>query len=346
MIRLRPMSRSKVSVRLIRAILGVLFVGIITLVIFRILYRPSFQKQSEILMDTLWTVTVPGGREVLPAINAVFAREREIDKKFGITDANSIINRFNRDGAPVTDPEVLAVIRQSFVISDLTNGKFDITVGPLVKAFGFYSREFRVPSPDEIRKMLRYVGYKQYLILSGNVLTKTDPHVEIDLGGITKGYALSEAARILREHHIQNAMIDAGGDIYAMGLNPLNRPWRIGIRNPREEGIIGEVEATDQVIFSSGDYERYFISGGKRYFHIFNPQTGYPARGLIASTIICPDPFSGAGLSSAVIVMGSGEGLRLIDSLPDVAGLVVDEKRTIHYSESLKKNASPPFFEK
>ncbi|MEK6557706.1 MAG: FAD:protein FMN transferase [Candidatus Margulisiibacteriota bacterium] len=334
------MPLSKASTRRIRVILGIIFVIIVTTILLHILYRPPFQKRSEIMMDTLWTVTVPGGKNVLVAINAVFAREREIDEKFSIINVNSVLNRFNREGTPITDPEVIAVIRQSFVISDLTKGAFDITVGPLVNAFGFYSREFRVPSPDEIHTLLHSVGYKKYLVLSGNVLTKTDPHVEIDFGGITKGYALSEAARILREHHIKNALIDAGGDIYAMGLSPVHRPWRIGIRNPRGEGVIGEVQASDQVIYSSGDYERYFMSGGKRYFHIFNPKTGYPAWGLIASTLICADPFVGAGLSSAVVVMGSEKGLRFINSLPHIAGLVVDEQERIHYSDELKKNAS------
>ncbi len=304
---------------------------------FKKFYRPPMQEQTRLLMDTKWTIKVPGGKQMNPVINKVFDRLQQIDDKFSVMNSGSIINKFNHFGEPITDKEIIGVIQRAKEVGDLTSGNFDITVQPLLEAFGFYSREYKVPSPKEVQELLKHVGYKKFLVISDNKVTKSDPLVAIDLGGIAKSYALNEALKVLQENKVKNALIDGGGDLYALGLYA-GKPWRIGIQHPRKDGLLGELSITDMAIYSSGDYERYFIDKGVRYFHIFNPKTGYPAWGLIGSTVIYPKLFQGGGLSSSLVIMGKEKALTFIDALPGAAAILVDEKSNVFFSKGLQKN--------
>jgi FAD:protein FMN transferase len=172
-----------------------------------------------------------------------------------------------------------------------------------------------------IWETLKNVGYK-YLVIKDGKLTKTKPGVGIDIGGIAKLYVLEEGANVLKNGGIKSALIDAGGDIYAIGRDN-GRDWKIGIRNPRGDGVIGAVDVSDMLVISSGDYERYFEKDGVRYHHIMDPFTGYPARGLSGSTIFCSDPALADGLSSTVFILGKDKGFALAKKLLYFEAVVV-----------------------
>ena len=159
----------------------------------------------------------------------------------------------------------------------------------------------------------------------------------MDLGAIAKGYALDRAADKIRSFGIESALINAGGDIVAFGTREPGKPWRIGIQDPRNpSGIIAVAEINDRAVVTSGDYERFFMEGDKRYHHILDPQTGYPAQGVQSVTIVAPDGVTADALSTAVFVLGKRKGLDLVEAMPDVACLIVDSEGMVVMSEKAR----------
>ena len=279
------------------------------------------QSQTRYLMDTYCTITVPGPPEVLPAIEAAFARIEEIDRKFSALESDSPLYAFNRFNKPIVDEEIVSLVGRALRVSEQSAGAFDITVYPLVEAWGFYGDTPALPDNARIGRILPAVGYEHLAVEDGK-LTKNGTHVQIDLGSIAKGYAVGEALRALKQKGIQSALIDAGGDIYALGTIH-GKPWKIGIRNPRGEGNIGALELSDMAIVTSGDYERYFEREGIRYHHILDPRTGYPARGLASVTVISPDPTLADAWSTALFVMGREDGREAMEKVSGIETLMV-----------------------
>ena len=299
------------------------------------LFAPKLQKQTRFLMDTYVTIQVPGGAKEMALIGKAMDRMEEVDKKFSMNDAGSIIYNFNNLGTPITDPEIIKIIKRAIHVSELSGGKFDVTVYPLMKLWGFYGTK-RLPSKEEIKKVLQYVGYKNLIIKDG-VLTKAKKGVAMDIGGIAKLYALEEGANVLKKAGIKTALIDAGGDIYAMGKYQ-GRDWKVGIRDPRSDGVIGALDVSDMLVISSGDYERYFEKDGVRYHHLMDPYTGYPAPGLSSVTILCQDPEKADGLSAAVFIMGKEKGFALAKKLGYFEAIVITEDQQVFYSEGLNQS--------
>jgi len=208
-------------------------------------------------MDTYVTITAaaPAARAD-KAIDLAFDRLEDINRKFNHLDSTSPVFAFNGGKEPLTDSEIVEVVRGAQAVSELSAGTFDITVEPLVRLWGFYGGKMAVPSQAAIDSCLKLVGYRKLSVEGGRV-TKLDPRVTIDLGGITKGYALKEAARVLRANGVDSAIIDAGGDVYAIGRKG-NENWKVGVRNPRGDGILGVAAVSNLAVVTSGDYERYF----------------------------------------------------------------------------------------
>jgi len=312
-----------------------LFVLVLWVFVVRV-YHPPIVERTQLMMDTYWTIKIPGGKNRIPVINKVFKRLRDIDEKFNISDPQGQIYQFNQFNKPITDPEIIAVIKRAREVNVMSGGAFDITVGPLLDAFGFFSRQYRVPSQHEIDSLLKHVGMK-YLLIQDDRVSKLDPQVGIDLGGIAKSYAISEAVRVIRANGVKNAMVDGGGDLFAMGLYA-GKPWIVGVRHPRKEALLGKFAVTDMAVFSSGDYERYFIEKGIRYHHILNPKTGYPVRGVFGTTVIYGNLEKIGGLSSSLFILGAKKGIEFIDTIPGAAAILVDDKQKVLFSKELYRN--------
>ena len=166
-------------------------------------------------------------------------------------------------------------------------------------------------------------------------LISRNPAVQYDLGAFAKGYAIDRGIELLQSQGIAHAIINAGGDLRAIGRHG-DRPWRIGIRHPRQAGVLASVElSADESIFTSGDYERYFEASGRRYHHILNPQTGEPTEGVLSVTVIGPDATLTDGLSTAVFVMGARRGLALIDATDGYEAIVVEADGRLSFSSGL-----------
>lgn len=311
---------------------------VVGLVLWRQINPYHLEKQTRFTMDTYVTIYAVGSKKATArSVAMALDRIQEIDTKFNHLNAQSPLYAFNRQGTPITDPEIIGLIRTGLELSRLTDGAFDMTVTPLLELWGFYSGDYRIPAPVEIKKLLNVVGYK-HLLLQDNRLVKDNPGVKIDLGGIAKGYAIAEAFKVLRAEGIKAALIDTGGDIYALGKKSRKQLWKVGIRNPRGEDLLGYVEVEDLAVIGSGDYERFFIKDGQRYCHIFNSKTGYPSKGVTGVTIIYSDPVESQVWAKIPFILGPEKGLKLIEqNRPDMKVMIVTEERKIIYSENLKQ---------
>ncbi len=287
------------------------------------------RKQTRLMMDTYVTIQATGPAQTADkAIEAAFGRLEEISHKFNFLDSTSPVHAFNVNNAPITDPELVKVVQAAVAVSAASGGAFDITVRPLVELWGFYGDHPAVPSQRAIDSCLRMVGYKNLVVEPGRV-TKLRPDVTIDLGGIAKGYALDEAARVLRAAGIDSALIDLGGDVFAIGRKG-NQNWKVGIRNPRKDGVIGVAAVSNLAVVTSGDYERFFFGPDSvRYCHIIDPATGWPPRGLISTTVVMRDPLTAQGWSKVLFIRGT-DALPLIEKTGGIeAILITDSMRAI-----------------
>ena len=283
--------------------------------------KGEMQKQTRFLMDTYCTVQVPGGLEVLDAIEAALDRMEVVDRRFNVLDSSNALYQFNHYSETISDQEILSLIETALKVGDESEGAFDITIYPLIERWGFFSETPSLPDKDEIKKFLEHIGSSNLTIKNGK-LTKRDQKVQIDLGGIAKGYAIKEALKVLKEFQIESALIDAGGDIYALGkLN--GKSWKIGVRNPRGEGVVGVLEVSDMAVVTSGDYERFFEADGVKYHHLLDPKTGYPAEGLTSVTVISSDPVLADAWSTALFIMGKEKGMPLSEKKGDLKIIMI-----------------------
>lgn len=295
-----------------------------TLVIYGCSTSPVLHKETRLLMDTYVTVSVwasaARGRQ---AAAKVFGRLEELERKFNHLDSASPLYAFNRASEPVLDSEIILVVRRAIWISEVSQGLFDITVEPLVRLWGFYDGRYQIPSDGALKSCRTLVGW-QNLIVKDNELTKRSPGVAVDLGGIAKGYALAEAVRVLRGLGVDSGLIDIGGDIFALGRRR-GQKWRIAIRDPRKNGILGVIEVSDRAVVTSGDYERFFTGeDGLRYCHIIDPRTGSPARGMRSVTVVHDDPLIAQSLAKTLFI-GGAEMLAAAGWAGEFDALLVDE---------------------
>ena len=227
------------------------------------------------------------------AINAAYAQIKVVEHTINYFDPTSELSKINREAYahPVTiSAMMLDILTQAQEGSRISDGAFDITTTPITRLYGFGTNTNYVPQKQEIRETLTRVGYKNILLSTTNSTVQfLKPKMQLDLGGI-KGYAVDEAIKVLRKQGIKDGLVNAGGNIYAMGTNH-GKPWRIGIRNPRDkEGTTADsFTLQNQGCATSGDYEQFFYKNNERITHIFDPHTGRPANlesGVISVTVI------------------------------------------------------------
>jgi len=293
------------------------------------------EQQRRVLMTTYVTIYAYGKKPVVSyAINSAFQKMTETSAKFNAHDQSSQIYKFNQNGNAIKDKEILKVARIALDVARETGGAYDITVYPLVKLWGFYEENpGRLPLPEEILDAMKNVGY-QHLLLTDTELKTDKENIFIDLGSIAKGYVISQGIEALKKSGVNSAIIQAGGDTYVLGYKN-KKLWRIGIRHPRKNEILGYLEVNDQAIMSSGDYERFFMKDKKRYHHIIDPRTGYPAKGLSAVTVIYSDPVVADAWATALSVIGP-KGFELIERIPGMEAVMVTDSGEILCSPGLK----------
>jgi thiamine biosynthesis lipoprotein len=294
------------------------------------------------LMGTLVSMTVEGPRrDVLErGVNDAYREMSRLSDMMNHYNPDSAVSQINRAAGaqPVTVPrELMEVLAMARRVSERSEGAFDITVGSL-KVWRFNPEDPAMPSPEEIRHALPLVNFRHVMLNEKNrtVLLK-QYGMRIDLGGIAKLYILDAGMQVLKQRGITHAMVNGGGDVAVMGSHQ-GRPWRIGIRHPRRgDVLLGTVELTQGWVVTSGDYERYFFRDGKRYHHILDPRTGYPAEGPQQVTLVANDIGRVNGYTLAIMVRGAEWGRALIAQTPGLSGLIVDQAGQLWNSPGMEK---------
>jgi len=286
-------------------------------------------NQTTLALDTLVSVTCYGegsDRAAKAAIDEI----KRIEAIFSPYIETSEIYKINHSAhfSPVeVSDEVISVLKKALEVCKLTDGAFDITIKPLVDLWNIKAENPTVPSDESIAQAKSKVGWTKVELSDSTVSLGADGMM-LDLGAAAKGYAADCAVKVLREHGIKNAILDLGGNVYAMGRSEKGSPWRIGLQDPagkRGEYFKAE-ELSDLSCVTSGSYERYFESGGKIYHHIINPKTGYCAdSGLISVSVIAKSSFEADMLSTAIFVMGADEFEKIRDNFDIVKYITVDK---------------------
>ncbi len=285
----------------------------------------------------IWTVDSAQAQSL---IELAFKELRRIDQLLSPYRPASELSQVNQsagDSAGVQiSPEFFHLLQRALAFSVETTGRFDITFASVGHRYNF--RDKTRPTVEEMPPLLDAIDYRhvQLLTASSQVILR-HPKTRIDLGGIAKGYAVERAASLLRRQGVQHAQVTAGGDTRFIG-DRRGRPWRVGIRDPRQEGAtVAVLPLVDEAMSTSGDYERFFIEDGQRYHHIINPKTGLSVTGVQSVTVIGPDATVTDALSTSVFVMGIDQGLRLINNRSDYEAVVVGHTGGLFFSNGLSK---------
>jgi thiamine biosynthesis lipoprotein len=280
------------------------------------------------LMGTSVRVEAFGADESIrqQAIEEAFAAIAEVDRLMSNYRSDSELSALNHSAAhgpiAVSEP-MLRVLEAARSVSAASNGAFDVTVGPLLKRWGFFDKHARVPPDAELETIRPLVDYR-------NVVIDTEAHsvrfvregVDVDLGGIAKGFAVEVAANVLRRHAL-GGLVDAGGNQYMVGRPPGKARWSVGIKNPdAPDRLLGVIDVEEGSVSTSANDSNFLVVDGRRYGHLLDPHTLKPSTASESVTIVSRDGTLADAMSKAAFVLGPRDGLALIDSRPELAGII------------------------
>lgn len=246
------------------------------------------------------------------------------------------INKFAGRRWVSISSETLYVINKSIEIAEISDGGFDITIGPLIKVWDKVKEQGYPPSDEELKKALSLINFRDIMISpEGKIFLKKEG-MSIDLGGIAKGYAVDRAFNLLKNLGYKNLIVNAGGDL-RVGGTKFGELWSIGIQDPRNsERVIAKISLNEGAIATSGDYERYFIYERKRYHHILNPRNGLPAEDCRSVTVFTQEGIFADGMATAIFVLGPKKGYFLCQKTKGVECLIVDKEGDFKITQDLK----------
>ena len=299
-----------------------------------------------IAMNTEIKLTVFGenSEEEQQALANAVAEINRLDKLLSRHNEDSAISAINHSsGAPVeADEEVITLLKKGVQYSKDTNGALDITVAPIMDAWNFTGAHPRVPSREELDKLLLHVGDER--IAFGNGTVTLEDGMAIDLGGIAKGYASDCLSQVLNTSGIDSAMVSLGGNVYVHGTKPDGSLWRIAVEDPNNSGsYFGILNVADKFAITSGGYQRYFEENGTTYYHIIDPKTGDVARnGLVSVTVVCDNGTMGDALSTALFVMGYDAAVEFWKNYETEFDMILmDDTGHVYLTEGLKDCFEP-----
>lgn len=302
-------------------------------------------KESRIAMYTVTTITITSHSEkkAADAINKAFQELDRLEKILNYYSKDSEITMINKNAGnkPVkVSKETIEIIGDAIYVAENTNGVFDITMGPVISLWDFKKKVF--PDAKKLGEKLKLVGYKNIVIDKKNSTAYLKQKgMEVNLGGIIKGYAADKAAAVLQNNGIKAGIVSVAGDIKTFGTKPDGTPWNVGIQNPRSTGKTDEILAvanlSGQAISTAGDYERYFIKDGIRYHHILSTKTGYPVSECQSATVITEKGVYADGFDTAIFILGPEKGMAVLKKL-GFEGIIIDRKGNRLVTEGIRKN--------
>ena len=294
----------------------------------------ELERTAFFAMDTAMEFTVYGEANLLDEAKSIIC---SVEEQVSVTDEHSDIYAINHTGSGKLSGNSAELMEQALELCRRTDGALDISVYPIVRAWGFTTGNYQVPDEETIQSLLPLVDYTkiQYDASTGTVALLEG--MEIDLGSIAKGYAGQLAAQMLRERGVESALLNLGGNVQTVGTKPDGSPWQIGIKDPKGEDAMMVLSIADQAVVTSGGYERYFEQDGQTYWHIMDPFTGRPAdSGLISVTIVGDEGVVCDGLSTALFVMGLEKAADLWAQSGDFEAVFVTASGEVYITEGLR----------
>ncbi len=306
-------------------------------------------QQTLHAMGTIFTFSVATTEadetQVAAAVDAASAEIRRVERVMSTHIADSPISKVNHSAgiSPVSVPaELVSIIEEAKEISARTEGKFDISFGPIGRLWHFGEESPSIPDETDLAAARKLVDYREIATdKKNNMVFLKKKGMSIGLGAIAKGYGVDRTSAVLTARGFTDFIMYGGGDIFISGTKG-GAPWRVGIQDPRDPGIyFADFDMpSNRAVVTSGDYEKFFILDGKRFHHIIDPADGFPARGVISATILADTAARADALATGVFVLGIDKGMRLIESDPTLEGILVDDKLRPHVSSGLKGRVS------
>ncbi len=290
---------------------------------------------------SIWGVPEPTARQAVNAITADFEtmhRTWHAWQPSALTELNQALAK--GEARVITDRSLLSLIEQSKFFAKRSEGLFNPAIGQLIALWGFQSDEVPAgppPTSEELAKWVRLAPSMEDVVIDQNRVSSSNPAVQLDFGAIAKGYAVDLAIDKLRQLGIQNAIVNAGGNLKAMGKKG-DRPWSIGIRHPSGQGVLAHVEVSgEESVITSGCYERFREYQGVRYCHILDPRTGKPVTDLVSVTVIACSGSLADAASTALMVAGKQEWQRVANQMGVKLVMVVDDTRKVSMTPEMEE---------
>lgn len=305
----------------------------------------DYQHDSGLVFGTSYNITYQSNENLKPEIEKALA---EVDASLSPFNEKSVITHVNKNEAVTLDDHFITVFRLSSEIYKDTEGAFDITVAPLVNAWGFGFKNGITPDRHAIDSLMQFVGFDKVKLQDGKII-KTDDRLMLDCSAIAKGYGVDAVARLLKSKGIDNYMVEIGGEIVASGENPKGAPWRIGVSKPDDDSVSvsneiqGIINISNRAMATSGNYRNFYYKGGKKYAHTIDPKTGCPVQhSILSATVVSDECAKADAYATAFMVMGLDKAKAVLARHKDMMAYFIysDDKgnNKVWYSPSLKAN--------
>jgi len=323
---------------LVFLILGTFYIG------YRQHSQP-YQKETGFVFGTVYNVTYQHDTSLKEEIEAEL---KEVDHAMSMFNEESVVSRLNRGEQPELSEIFLDVYQKSCEINKETDGAFDISVAPLVNAWGFGFKHEQLPTQHEVDSLLRFVGMSHLrLDEQKHTIVKDDPRVMLDFSAIAKGYGSDCVARVLARHGVENYMVEIGGEVVTRGISPKRLPWRIGVTKPTDDSLVVTQEmqtvlnVTDMAMATSGNYRNFYYHKGRKYAHTIDPKTGFPVQhSILSATVLSADCASADAYATAFMVLGLDRAKSVLERHPELMAYFIysDEQGNyaVWYSPQLK----------
>jgi len=304
--------------------------------------------RAQMQMGTLVKITAVARSESIAqaAATAGFAEIRRLEEILSTWIPTSELSRVNTSAGimPVhVSPETMTVVRRALQAGEMTNGGFNVVIGPAVEAWSVTEGQ-HIPTESELEALRPLVDVMAvHVDVREQTIYLEKAGMRIDVGGIGKGYAADQAVMAMKKAGASAGVVALSGDIKTFGQLPGGKRFPVGIQHPRQEGsVLAWIDLQDEAISTAGDYERFFERDGVRYHHILDPRTLQPARSCQSVTVVAREGIWADGLDTGIFVMGVESGMRLVEALPDVEAIIVDYEGLVHVSSGLRDRIRKP----
>jgi len=330
-------------------IISVIIIAIIVAVILIFIFATGKYEKPEVMRNSYSLGTIINlrayGNKAQKAIDEAIEKLNDIDDKMSAFKEHSEISKINSKAGTsseeIVSKDTYFVVKNAVEYSEILEGTFDPTIRPLVKLWSIGTKEEIIPEKLKIEEIRKLVNYRDVLLNENkNSIMLKQKQQALDVGGIAKGFAADEVRDIFYKHNIKSALIDLGGNIFALGSKEDGTPWRVGIQNPfKPRGeYVGILSVKNKSVVTSGNYEKYFMKDGQRFHHIIDPKTGYPSQSrIISATIISDNSIDGDGLSTGIYILGIDKATKIIEAIDGIEAIFITEDKKIYKTSGVNK---------